>query len=173
MNLYKALSHLQNLLQKENRRVVINQNDQMAFNRIIEFINTEEKHKNPNNIYFANLYAFVLGHLLDKYDTTIDNKIPHRELHAIINRPFANITEDITAKLNLRLKTRILENAGFGRNKHPMEFTELELTACKNLLRTQLTYAKNKHVFYSDAYTPHEIEIGIRNQIRTNFGYGI
>lgn len=150
----------------------VNDKDINAINKLVEFVNKTKEDNFQSNIFFAKLYAYTLGHLLEKYNTTIDHPIIHKEIHLILGSSFDNIIYNITAELNFRYKYRIIEAAGCNTNKHPLQMSFNEKKAILSKLKRLLKTKEYRNQFYSDTWTNKEIELGIKNQIN-NFLYGI
>lgn len=174
MNLNYAMLHLRKLLEHNRGNFVkVEHNHQIAFNSLLSFIENLESKFLDNNIPFVNLYAFALSHFLKKYNTSIDNPIPHRKVHDIIDRPLENIISEITDQQNMRLKYQILQNSGIDFMKHPSQCSESETQTVLQNLSLQLDKADNANILSQGAWTSEEITKGIKKQITDNFTDGI
>ncbi|MRX65759.1 hypothetical protein [Maribacter luteus] len=162
MNLNQAIEHLSIRLQ--GTHLEVNNQDKNAFNCILDYINTTLDESFNRNKYFANLYAYCLGLLLEKYQTTIDNPIPHKELHKIIDTPFENIIEDITNKMNNRLRCSLLEHAGGQLDKQQLISFQEKGEVVKKLIEL-LSISKNKNAFFGNAWSVEEVSKGIKVQL--------
>ena len=146
--------------------IYVNNNDVEALNTLVDYFNEFENNRFKNNIPFAKLYAFTIGELLNRYDTTIDNPIVHQEINRILRNPFEHIAEKIASEMNFRLRYRLLEAAGCDLNKHPAAVPLLAREQTLSNLEKLLQHESNKNFFLGDAWTSKEIEEGIKYQLK-------
>jgi hypothetical protein len=165
MNFNSALSHLTWRF-KKCKIIKVNNQDRKAFNLIIEYVNKTQASKLQENTKLSKLYTFLLGHFIEKYNTSIENPIPHREVHRILNRPLGKLIHDITWFLNNRIKNQILKNAGCNLSKHPQLISQKEKDSVLKNLKENLTINRNKKFFLNDAYSVEEVETGIKFQLK-------
>tara|TARA_R110000744_G_scaffold97100_1_gene187663 strand:- start:20343 stop:20708 length:366 start_codon:yes stop_codon:yes gene_type:complete len=104
MNAESALQHICSLV-SQTRLVNITPEHRSAYRVLKQTLNPNEDLLFDNNIPFANLYINNLNLLTNRYDVNIDNPIPQRELHRIINQPFHVEVEQLTAGMNDRLRS--------------------------------------------------------------------
>lgn len=165
MTLDKAVRHIIWRFQG-NTPIKINSEDRLALNRIIDHLNEEQESNFKNNIHFAKLYVFSLNHFLNKFDTTIDNPIPHKELDKLLHLPFNYFISDLTHSMNQRIRYQILKNAGCNLDIHPrMKSKEESSRNLKNLEKI-LAIRNNYRFFMNGAWTEEEIEKGIKSKLK-------
>lgn len=165
MNIDSAIHHLFTRLQSK-RPIIVNTKDKVAFNAIIEHLNTKYDHEFSNNLHFANLYAHSLGQLIEKYQTTIDNPIPHKKLHKLMDSPFNNIVEDITYRMNNRLLCSIFKDAGCNLDKHPAITTKEKKELVLNNLKELLSISSNQKILLGEIWSEDEVAKGIKSQLK-------
>lgn len=171
MNFDKAFNRILWRFQ-ECKTIRVNDEDIKAINKIVDYVNKSNTQNFNNNIYFAKLYAFSLGSFLERYNTTLDNPIPHKQLHELLNRPFGNIVSDIASKQNVYYQYKILEEAGCSLEKHPSMIPEKEKKNTIYNLEKLIYLGDNKNLFLNGAWSVEEVERGIKEQI-SNFINGI
>lgn len=152
--------------------IIVNEKDIQAVNLVVEYINHQGNQTFQSNIHFAKLYTYTLGQYLEKYDTTIDNPIVHRELHRLLDSPFKKITMDIAEYMNNKHRYYYLKLAGCRMNIHPLQATKAERDSTALKLNTLLTPKKKLQQFLNGPWSSEEIESGLTIQIK-NFLYGI
>lgn len=151
---------------QECQTIWVNDKDIDAVNKIIDFVNLKQDRDFINNQYLAKLYAHVFFDLLKKYNTTIDNPIPHREIHRILNSPLKNTISNITSHLNFHYKYQMLSNAGVNTDTHPAIITKKKSENSLENLKRYLQLGKNMEFFLKDVWDMGEIEEGITHQIK-------
>ncbi|MBD1263187.1 hypothetical protein HZY62_21550 [Maribacter polysiphoniae] len=162
MNLNQAIEHLSMRLQ--GTHLEVNNQDKKAFNCMLEYINTTLDESFKRNKNFANLYAYCLGFLMDMFQTTIDNPIPHKELHKIIDTSFENIIEDITNKMNNRLRCSLLKHAGGQLDKQQLVSFQKNGKVVENLIKL-LSISNNRNAFLENVWSVEEVSRGIKVQL--------
>ncbi|BFP41172.1 hypothetical protein FGF1_20170 [Flavobacteriaceae bacterium GF1] len=150
----------------------VNESDILAINKMVDFINLRQKQDFANHKYLINLYAFLLGYFIKKYNTTISNPLPHSELHKLMKRPLDHIIKEIAEDMNFRLKYQLLENAGVRLGTHPSLLTEEEKENNVKNIGKLLELGNNYNFFFQDAWSPKEIKEGVFHQIQ-NLLYGV
>ncbi|QLG44586.1 hypothetical protein [Costertonia aggregata] len=152
--------------------IYINEKDITAINKIVDFVNFKQERTFQENLHFAKLYTYNLGYFLEKYNTTIDKAIAHRELHHLLDKPFENYVEDLTSQINLSIKYNVLNKAGCKLDKHPASESKIEKSKNLNSLKRLLEDDDVRRVFIGDAWNKKEVEAGLKVQIN-NFLNGI
>jgi hypothetical protein len=157
----------------ENFDVIrVNERDIKALNRIVDFINEKQHRDLSENKYLFNLYLNGLSCLLERFNTTIENTIPHKELNRIISRPSSNIIEEIALNSNFRHKEQFLIEVGINLNKHPSLKSAAEKDMEIKKLSSQISVKNNRDRLLRDIWTLEEIEISLKNQFQ-NLLYGL
>jgi hypothetical protein len=164
MTLEKALEHIKYLVSHDTP-VQITPTHKKAFTVIKDSVNPDEDKLFNDNLLFGKLYAHNLGLLMDRFDTNIDNAIPHRELHRILNLPFNLIVEILTSKMNDRLRYDLLESVGFNKQKHPNMLTRFERENIFSKLEELLAITCNYEVFMGNPWSSEEVSQGIKSTI--------
>lgn len=97
MTIKKAVDHF---VFKFNTVWKVTEHDIKALETIMEFV--EDKHKKQFNDYqlFAKLYVMVYAQFLERYNTTVFDEIPQKELHRYLEQPLERIIQRFTDKLN-------------------------------------------------------------------------
>lgn len=165
MNLDSAINHLFLRLQSQVP-IRVKRKDKVAFNTIIGYLNVKHEKDFADNLHFANLYAYSLGHFIEKFQTTIDNPLPHKELHKLMDAPFQTIIQDITYKMNMRLMCSALRKAGCNLEKHPALVTEKENEQVLMNLKEQLLILSNNKIFMGNVWSEEEVANGIKSQLK-------
>lgn len=171
MSLNKAIERI--LWRFQNFELIrVNEKDIKALNRIIDFINEKQHRDLSENKYLFNLYLNALSCLLKKFNTTIENTIPHKELNRIISRPSSNIIEEIALNSNFRHKEQFLIEVGIDLNKHPSLKSAAEKDLELRKLYNQISTKNNRNRLLQDTWTLEEIELGLKKQFQ-NLIYGL
>lgn len=150
----------------------VNEKDIAAVNRVVDYVNEKQHQDISENKYLFNLYLNGLSCLLERFNTTIENTIPHKELNRIISRPSLNIIEEIALNSNFRHKEQLLMELGIDLNKHPSLKTTCEKESDLKKLCNQIRVKNNRDRLLQDALTVEEIESGLKNQFQ-NLLYGL
>ena len=94
-----------------------NEKDQEAINEIITYVNkTNERALNDNEIAFK-MYVMLFSQYLERYEATVFDDIPQKELHKMLTIPTERFLERFTERLNKSERYTLMEQKGI--NKHP------------------------------------------------------
>lgn len=103
----------------------INTEDAEAFNSIVEFVETHNKRQYRNNELFAKLYIFVYSRFISKYEATIIDAEPRKQLHRILKKPLSYWIEEFKNRMNDTEQYVIIREL-VGELKHPALLNEKE-----------------------------------------------
>ncbi|MDF4201819.1 hypothetical protein PXD56_02560 [Maribacter sp. SA7] len=117
------------------------------------------------NLLFAKLYVHSLGVYMKKYNTNIDNRIPHRELNGILKQPYSLIVENLTSQMNDKLRFDLLESIGYKNDMHPQMLSELEKEKIISNLEKQLGLSCNYDAFMGNPWSVQEVNKGLSSTI--------
>jgi hypothetical protein len=94
MKLSKAIKRLGFTISKSNKP---NETDILAYNKLIEFLQLQQKKEIEQNLLFAKLYTFVLTQFLNYYNEV---DFANNELNKIISEPLELRINILMQKLN-------------------------------------------------------------------------
>lgn len=166
MRLSKAISRLVWRF-RDCKFIKVNNEDKIAVNRLLDFVQEKSSKDFKDNIHFAKLYTFCLSIYIERYKASIDDTLPHKELHKLLDKPFEYFVLDLTERLNLQCQYSILEEAGCNLDKHPSLISESEMKRVLSNLQELLIQDNNKKLFSGNIWTVDEIRVGgVKNNIK-------
>lgn len=155
---------------KNTWRQSLKEDDIHALNKIIEFI--EDKHKKQIQDYhlFAKLYIMVYAQFLEKYNATVFDKIPVKELSRYLDQPLENIIQRFTDKLNESELYELFNEVGI-EQKHPVLVGEEQKNKETDLLIETINSDENlrrlKGQVWDYETIKENIELQVNNAINT------
>ena len=102
-----------------------NENDVEAINFLIDYVNRTTKENVKNNSLIAKLYILAYSEQLKKYNATVFDKIPEKELLRNLDRPIEFFIEDFKNDLNTSELYTKLNDLGISL-KHPLVLSDDE-----------------------------------------------
>lgn len=115
MTIKKAVNHF---IFKFNKVWKITPKDREALTEIMQFVEDKHKYQFNNHQLFAKLYVMVYAQFLEKYNTTVFDDIPVKELTRYLDQPLERIIQRFTDKLNESELYGLFDEIGI-EMKHP------------------------------------------------------
>jgi len=165
MDLAYALSRIKWRF-KECDVIYVNEKDSMAIETILSFLALKQKKEKSNISFFYNLYTHSLLHLIKRFETCIEDPLPHKELHKILDSPFESRVSELMDFLNLIEQNQVLEYCGLKdyscHSTIPKETKEKAFRTLESIIRND---AGHKKVF-GQSWSFDEVKKGLINQIK-------
>lgn len=139
-----------------------NQNDINALNGIIEWVNDQRKITLNQNHLFAKLYIYYLNQFIDKYQTTVFDTIPQKELSKLLDTPLDLFYEAFQRSLNSNKLMEVLQDNGV-ELKHPELRTEQELK--ENSIKLKNINKDDIVKITEDSWTKEEVEANLNKMV--------
>ena len=121
-----------------------NKNDIVAINDVIGFVNQKQNSNIVDNELFARMYIHMLNFMLIRYDATLFDNIPQKELHRILDRPTKQVLENLLETHNNTELGSAIEN-----NKHdsykPMTYEQIS-DIIKSMVNGAINTYSPKHL---------------------------
>jgi len=111
-----------------------NQKDINSFNGLIQWVNDQRKITIRNNQLFAKLYIHSLNQYLDKYQSTVFDKVAEKELSRLLDMPMDASYEAFTQSLNDNSDYALFADNGVVM-KHPSLKNEAEIEQERLMLK--------------------------------------
>lgn len=142
----------------------VNENDLESLNTITEFV--EEKHKKQINEYqlFAKLYVMVFSIFLDKYKSTVFDKIAEKQLHRFLDKPLEDIIQRFTDNLNKSEMYAFFDDLDI-ELRHPATLSKDNKEKEFEAIREALKDENKKQQFYEQVWDYKTVEENIKSQI--------
>ena len=102
-----------------------NELDIEAYNVIATYIEEKQKKTIVDNQLFGKLYIYLFGEFVNYYNTTVNNKIPQKELHKILDKDLRTIVDEVKDRLNAKELEVCIQNEQDLKNYKPMEYEEV------------------------------------------------
>ena len=102
-----------------------NENDIEAINFIVDYVNTTSNKTIQNNELTAKLYIFAYSQFLKRYNATVFDDIPRKELNKMLSKPLGLYYEKFKNDLNTTELYQHFQEHNIEIN-HPMLMTEEE-----------------------------------------------
>ncbi|WP_428743210.1 hypothetical protein [Tenacibaculum sp.] len=142
--------------------------DVKALQTIMDFV--EEKHKKQLQDYhlFAKLYIMVYAQYLERYNATVFDDIPKKELHVLLDKPMEYFIKRFTQRLNESELYSLFEELEI-ELKHPItkskEQKEKETDSLKNALVEKSNMERFKGEVWEYETVKENLELQINNVI--------
>lgn len=140
--------------------------DVKAINLLIDNHERNKKEKVIKQRLFAKLYVFLLGEFLKKYNATIFDPIPQRELHKILDTDLNYLIAGFTEVLNDNEIYMFFKDAGidhFG-EKHPITVSVKKSKEDNEKLIQQMK-EEGKERFFGNVWKKEDVEDNLFSMI--------
>lgn len=84
----------------KSKSFVVNDNDIQALQDIAEYVEKTQKQQFEQNETLAKLFVIVYAQYLKKYNTTVFDEIPQKEMYKLLDKPLNYFIQLFTDRLN-------------------------------------------------------------------------
>lgn len=126
-----------------------------AFKGIRDFVVRKNENQINNNQLFAKLYVYVYAQFLEKYNATVFDPIPQKELNKMLSKPLDLFIQSFTKNINESDMYENLQNLGL-ELKHPAIKSDKDIINEKAII-SDLSDDKIKDVL-SDTWKVEDVE---------------
>lgn len=110
--------------------------DKRCLNSIINWINDEKKRSLENNRLFAKLYIYFLNQNIDKFETTVFDDIPQKNLSRLLNMPLDSFYISFKNSFDQNNRLEVLNSLGIEINH--LNTNKQDREKLKNISKEQL-----------------------------------
>jgi len=150
----------------ECQTIFVNEKDKIAVETIKKWLGKLKRIEEEKLEPFINLYIYVLTCNLKKYGAEIDSKIPHRELHRVLDKQLDLLVQELMDYLISYDQNQILDMAGAKKRCHPALLSPAEKAELLKKLGDLLKIPINKQLFRGQYRDFAEIKNGLISQAK-------
>ena len=120
--------------------------DIKAFNSIRDYFISKNSDQINDNLLFAKLYIYTYSQFLDKFNATVFDDIPQKELNKMLSMNLESFISSFTNKLNQSDLYEVIDRVGLSKG-HPVmrndAETDLDRVKIKNMSKEDLGLVSN------------------------------
>ena len=120
--------------------------DIKAFNSIRDYFTLKNKEQINNNLLFAKLYIYTYSQFLEKFNATVFDDIPQKELNKMLSMDLEAFIDAFTNKLNQSDLYEVIERLGLSKG-HPATRNDIETNSdrakIKNMSKENIELISN------------------------------
>ena len=169
MTIYKDLERVKICVQKMNSKLKpeMKKVNIEAYNRVVDFVTSEEESLIQRNILFYKLYLLSYSNFIEKFKATVYEDIPIKELHKFLRKPLGYHISNFCRDLNT-MEQQILFNELSFSIGHPLVSDKSVREKETEILLGILNKKNNRERLFGCVWNVDEVEEILMNQI-TNF----